>query len=249
MHCDINYLHFSCIHSTNTWALEHLAILDPQKITCITADEQTAGRGQFSKRWLSPPGVNLYATFCFYVPSPCAFLANLGQVLSISCCKALEEWNLSAQIKWPNDLLLQGKKVSGILCETAPIKDFLGIALGIGLNINMEPSLYRNLDQPITSLLEVTGKSHSIQEILQAIVKHFVEDFQLLSSQGFTPFLEYYCSHLAPLGETILLKQGQQTLQVPYSGIAETGALLVTLPCGTKREVYSRELLPQHYSQ
>src|SRR3989339_1701180 len=108
----INYIHFQSIDSTNTWAKNHASTLDPQKITCITAHEQTAGRGRFQKKWISPKGENLYCTFFFTVPIGSSFIPNLGQILSISACKLFTHLGFPAQIKWPNDLLISGKKIA-----------------------------------------------------------------------------------------------------------------------------------------
>src|SRR6185312_12605733 len=118
---------FDTIDSTNTWTKQNTATLDPDLLTCITATEQTAGRGRFRRRWVSGRGENITATFFFTVAKDSPILANVGQVLSLSCAHVLEQHGFSPQIKWPNDLFISGKKMAGILCETVPLPDLLGI--------------------------------------------------------------------------------------------------------------------------
>src|SRR5690348_7786351 len=114
----IHYIHFDTIDSTNTWAKQHASSLDPEVLTCITTQAQTAGRGRFSRKWISPKGKNICATLYFTVPQDYPHVANLAQLLSLSCVQVLKSRGFDPQIKWPNDILLEKKKVGGVLCET-----------------------------------------------------------------------------------------------------------------------------------
>src|SRR5579883_912370 len=110
----IHTLHFTSIDSINTWAKQHAHELDPKALTCITADEQTTGRGQRDKTWFSPVG-NLYMTFFFVLPQDFHFTSNLGQIFALSAAKVLKDFGFSPALKWPNDILLKEKKAGGIL--------------------------------------------------------------------------------------------------------------------------------------
>src|ERR1700722_12425114 len=112
MRKNIFYFHFDTIDSTNTWAKKNARTLDPDHLTCITAQEQTAGRGRFKRAWTADRAQNILATLFFTLPKDSPILLNLGQILSLSCVKVLEKRGFSPQIKWPNDLLLSGKKVA-----------------------------------------------------------------------------------------------------------------------------------------
>jgi len=116
----ISYIHFDTIDSTNTWAKNNAKTLDPDQITCITALEQTAGRGRWLRKWISPKGQNIYATIYFCLSKNCKQLSNVGQILSLSCAKVLKSKGFLPQIKWPNDLLLEKKKVAGVLAVPRP---------------------------------------------------------------------------------------------------------------------------------
>src|ERR1700733_11838983 len=134
---ECNRIHFSAIDSTNTWAKQNIHLFNPKKITLVTAEMQHEGRGRFKRRWVSPSGLNMYASFCFFVSKENKNLSTIGQVMGISAARILEEFKVSPKLKWPNDLILRGKKLGGILCETQDRGEQFCIIAGIGININM----------------------------------------------------------------------------------------------------------------
>ena len=241
-HKSVNYIHFASIPSTNVWAKENASILDLQKLTCITAEEQTAGRGTFSKKWISPKGLNIYATLYFTLPKSYLFLHNIGQLLSISCCKCLEKMGFTPEIKWPNDLLMNGKKFAGILCEATSSAEETGIALGLGLNVNMPIELIKKIDQPATSLLEISQKTWDIEEVLQKIVTTFLEDLDTLSIKGFATFSSYYNNHLAYKEQPIQIKDGTTSRKGICKGVSPEGSLLLVIPSGEQIKISSGKI-------
>lgn len=172
---EIIYHHFESITSTNDWAKAQLKTLPKDALLLVTADGQTAARGQYGKRWLSPKGENIYASFGFFVDEAQAPLL-LTHLLALSATRTLQKYGVSCQIKWPNDLLVNQKKIGGILCETEHFLSHLGVAIGIGLNVNMPQKTLSAIDQPATSLLSESGHLHNLQEILSSLKDHFVAD-------------------------------------------------------------------------
>ncbi len=281
---NINYIHFDTIDSTNTWTKKNAANLDPNQLTCITALEQTAGRGRFFRKWLSPKGQNIYATLYFCLPIGCPYLINLGQILSLSCISVLipkimqklaakprqspgieslttqsrelslrfssqllhdlgyKKKGFCPQVKWPNDILLNHKKVAGILCETVPFEDRIGIVLGIGINVNMSQELLDLIDQPATSLAQLSGQTWTLEQILEPIAKQFLIDLDLLKKQGFGPFRDEYEALLAFKGESITCNDGIQTLKGICHSINCDGRLNLLLPDGTMATLNAGEL-------
>lgn len=230
---NIYYLHFDTLDSTNTWAKNNIHTLDPNELTCITAKEQTAGRGRFQRRWLSPRGENIYATLFFTLPRTSKIVINLSQILSLSCATILKSKGFSPQIKWPNDLLLSGKKVAGILCESVSMKeDRLGIILGIGINVNMSKELLNTLDQPATSLAELSGHTWNLEEILEPLLRQFLQDLDILTKESFAPFLETYERLLAFRGQPIVCSDGFQTHKGVLHSINKEGRLNLLLDSG-----------------
>lgn len=168
---EIIYHHFELVTSTNDWAKTHLATFPPEYITCISADFQTQGRGQYGRHWVSPPGVNLYISYAFFLEQEPLVLVHL---LAHSVKSVLEELGISVRVKQPNDLFVGSKKIAGILCETIQQPNSPGVVIGIGLNVNMTAEDLQKIDQPATSLLAETGNTHDLQTLLHSISNRFV---------------------------------------------------------------------------
>lgn len=239
---NIYYIHFDSIDSTNTWTKKNAATLDPNQFTCVTALEQTAGRGRFFRKWLSPKGQNIYASFFFCLPPDCPYIINLGQVLSLSCITVLNKKGFSPKIKWPNDILLDGKKVAGFLCETVAMEDRIGIILGIGINVNMTKELLDEIDQPATSLSQLSGQTWTLEQILDPVLKQFLGDLDILLTNGFEPFRASYENLLAYKGESIACNDGLKMIQGICHSINADGKLNLLLPDGRVATLSSGEL-------
>lgn len=239
----INYIHFASLDSTNTWTKNNAHMLDPQYITCITAQEQTAGRGRFFRKWLSPKGYNIYATLYFQIPRTAAFLSNLGQVMCLACCAVLQNQGFSTLIKWPNDILLSGKKVGGILCETISFDESIGVVLGFGINVNMPNDLLNLIDQPATSLLEQSGKEWNINTLLESIAYEFSQYLELLEKHGFIYFHQMYDTLLAYKGELMEWTDGIRKITGVCQSIASDGKLTLILSSGEMLSVSTGEIV------
>ncbi|MBI2742704.1 MAG: biotin--[acetyl-CoA-carboxylase] ligase [Chlamydiales bacterium] len=242
MRKNIYYLHFDTIDSTNTWAKKNAETLDPDHLTCITALEQTAGRGRFKRSWTSGRAQNITATLFFTLPKESTILSNIGQILSLSCALVLEKRGFSPQIKWPNDLLLSGKKVAGILCETVTLEKRLAIALGIGINVNMTEELLETIDQPATSLAQLSGHTWDLEQILEPVLKQFLIDLELLEKKGFSAFQEAYQARLAFAGQTITCADGMQNTRGTCHSVRDDGRLNLLLPNGSMTTVSAGEI-------
>ena len=106
---------FDTIDSTNTYALEHFEELED--FCAIVANIQTQGRGRFERKWISSDNENIYLSFVLK-PQNTRFVTNLTQYLSVAVSKVLMTYGVNPKIKWPNDVLINNKKICGILCES-----------------------------------------------------------------------------------------------------------------------------------
>jgi len=190
---EIIYHHFESLSSTNDWAKDYLAVLEHNALLLVTADGQTAARGQFGRTWLSPKGENLYASFAFFASSQHEPL-TFTHLLALSAAAVLNDMRISCRLKWPNDLLVNHKKIAGILCETVPMTH-LGVILGIGLNVNMTSNTLKAISQPATSLFCETGQTYCLDKVCNSLKDKFREDLTLFLEQGFRPFQETF-NHL-----------------------------------------------------
>jgi BirA family biotin operon repressor/biotin-[acetyl-CoA-carboxylase] ligase len=137
------------------------------------AEEQTAGRGRFGRAWVSPPGVNLYFTIALHpTVDELRYLSVIGP---LSVCQAIEEiTGLQPRIKWPNDVMLDGRKVAGLLLESQLDGDDVAFALvGPGINVNLDVSGHADIREIATSLREALGREVSREELLASCLNHF----------------------------------------------------------------------------
>ena len=182
--------------------------------TVVVAETQTAGRGRFGRNWVSPGG-NIYMSVVFR-PSLDAlpFLSLLAGVATVQTIR--KTTGLSPKIKWPNDVMLDGKKVSGNLVESVMVGEAVCYAvLGIGLNVTLDPSQSEETAGLATSLEAATGKPLMREEILRQLLQD-LDSLYLKLCQGQTP-LEPWRAMLETLGQRVQVTWRNDT----YSGLAE----------------------------
>lgn len=222
-------INFKTIPSTNTYAKEHYKDFDPNFITLITADTQTKGRGRFNRLWHSPKDENIYATFCFHLPRRTLHLTSISNLLAFSLCQVLLDLELSPQVKWPNDIYLNNKKISGVLCETLFNKEETVFFLGIGINVNMGQEDLKKIDQPATSLKNEKRISFDKESLLQNLEKSFITNLSLFQKEGFTPFHDPFQNLLLYRGEMITVETEGKKIQGILHSISVEGMLNLCL--------------------
>lgn len=233
------HLHLASIDSTQMWAKQHLHELPQEGVSLISAETQTAGRGRFpSRKWASPKGMGVYATFCFFL-SPTeellSRLGTLGLVLALSAALFLEKNGIFPKIKWPNDLLVEQKKIAGVLVETTPVGEKWAALAGLGLNLNGEEATFQELQRPATSLFLETGRPKKPLDALQEIQFFFLHHLALFLQEGFSPFLP-------SIQERLFHQKGDLiSLQLPSQKIV--GEMVSILPSGALELLVDGKLL------
>lgn len=238
----MHQIHFDTIDSTNIYAKKHAREFPKGQITCITADEQTNGYGRFHNQWMSPPNVNLYVTFYFSLTSNTPHLTSLAQLLAFSMAQILLKAGLHPKIKWPNDIQLNGKKLSGILCETAFEGENVDLFLGIGVNVNMDKTALGAIDQPATSLQAETGKLWDRKSLLNDLQDQFTHDLKIFLKKGFTPFVSQIENILAYKGKPVRCFNGTKEWVGICHSLTPGGELNLLLPDLTFHTVRSGEV-------
>lgn len=233
-------IHLDKVDSTQAYAKEHASEFPGNQITCVTAEEQTAGRGRYQRKWISPRSVNIYATFYFRLPRETLHLVSLAQVMAYSLSMVLLREGLHPKIKWPNDIQLSGKKLSGVLCETVFQKEEVEILLGIGINVNMESTPL--IDQPATSLKIETGRKWDRAALLKHLQKQFVIDLEKFKKEGFTPFHSQFENLLAYKGETVRVYDGKKIWMGVCHSLTSDGQLNLYMPDKTIHTVISGDI-------
>jgi BirA family biotin operon repressor/biotin-[acetyl-CoA-carboxylase] ligase len=228
----IQTLRFDTIDSTHTWGKKNIHSPDPDTLVCVSAKEQTAGYGRRQRVWHSSSGLSILATFCFTLPLPFPCIANLGQLLCLSAAALLKKNGFVPEIKWPNDVRIERKKIAGVLCDTFACQERLSIVLSIGLNVNMPESLLKNINQPATSLLALSGRSWDVDAILDQLIQQFDLDLSLLYEKGFAAFKDEYERLLAFKGEHIRWHDGHHLREGICQGVLADGRLELFLNNG-----------------
>ncbi|ANH78662.1 biotin--[acetyl-CoA-carboxylase] ligase [Candidatus Chlamydia sanziniae] len=160
--------------STNDIAKEYMHLWNPYALTVISTHYQTHGRGTFGKTWSSSRG-DILNTLCFFITDPDIDAVRLFRLGTKAVIALTQDLGISgATIKWPNDVVVQGKKLSGILSETIPAQGFLGIALGIAINGNTSAETLANVGQPATSLQELLGHSIDVEASQKRLIHHML---------------------------------------------------------------------------
>lgn len=238
------HIHFEDVDSTNTWAKMHTDQWSHAGVTLVTADGQTAGRGRFKRLWVSPPRLNIYATFCFWFDLKRTDLGHIPQLLALAAAQTLEKQGFLPTIKWPNDLLLQGKKVAGILCETLLEKEMRGIVCGIGLNVNMPLEILNQIDRPATSLLVESGHAIEVAIILEELQKQFLMALNQFIQNGFDPFFSLFREKSAlKEGQMVRFHDNQTLIEARFESLHPDGSVMLRLSNGDIKIFYAGEFL------
>ncbi len=215
---------FPSLDSTNEWCKHYAFPKDETSMIIVRADAQTHGRGQHGRIWVSPAGCNIYQSYCFLLPHHDP-IAHLAQILSLSLLHTLQGYDVNPRIKWPNDIVVEGKKISGVLCE---IYDHRAVA-GIGININMPQEWLDKVPQPATSLKTLLGCDISIDAFLVALNRRFLDDLSILFAQGFAPFYTDYLENLLYLNQIVKWTLGTETQIGRLKGIDSKGRIILFL--------------------
>lgn len=201
--------------------------------TLVIADHQTAGRGRLGRRWVAPPGSSLLMSLIFRPRLAPHQAQRLTMICGLSMADAVElEAGLRIALKWPNDLVVDGAKIGGILTEIELLKDQVDYAVvGMGLNVNLDREQFPNeLLVPATSLSLTLGRPVPRLPLLWAYLR-VVETRLLALDNGLSPN-EEWASRLVTLGQPVTVSTSERA----YSGVAEgvdsDGALQVRLPDG-----------------
>jgi len=216
---------FDEIDSTNDEA-RRLAAGGERGPVWITAGRQTAGRGRRGRKWESPAG-NLAATLLLAPARPAGECAQLSFVSALAASDMVASFtpDVDIKVKWPNDVLANGRKISGILLESASQgADPVFLAIGIGMNLKTHPS---DTEFPATSLSALGVSPPLPRHALLELAGPFAKWYDIWRADGFAPIRDAWLARAAGLGTRIRARlQNEETMGV-FEGIDETGALLL----------------------
>jgi BirA family biotin operon repressor/biotin-[acetyl-CoA-carboxylase] ligase len=232
------------IGSTNDYVMGAGHRGAPEGLT-VLADRQTAGRGRRGRPWSSPAGVGLYTSVLLRPSLPAAQAPLLTLMAGLAVGEAIHEvTGLDVRLKWPNDVLVEGRKVAGILVELATTDAWVRhVVVGIGINVNHgPPDLPEAVRETATSLCLVTGRVMPRAEVAAAIYNSLDRWYRTLGEGSASTILERSREQSATLGKPVEVITGEERWRGLAVDLDDDGALLVRDEGGALRRVVAGEV-------
>jgi len=238
----------SSIGSTNQ-ALKELAAQGAPEGTLVVADEQTAGRGRLGRKWLAPPGTSLLLSLLFRPDLAPNQAPRLTMICSLAMADAIEGLTgLPVGLKWPNDILIRGKKAGGILTESGTTGEHLDyVVVGMGLNVNLDISDLPELRDMATSLSQELGQEVSRLELLWKILEGIEARYKSLRRGELLH--EEWVARLINLGCEVQVATPQGVLAGWAEGVGTDGALVLRTPDGRRERILAGDVALQSAAQ
>ena len=238
----IRVIHLETVGSTNTEALRH-ARMGAEEGLCIIARAQTAGRGRFDRVWVSEPDAGLYMSLILRPtgsPSTFTLLTLMG---GVAVHRTLERLGIEADIKWVNDVLVDEKKICGILAETTDSD--IGLAVVVGIGVNLRPgNFHPEIAGTSTSIESVTGQKIAPQDFSRMLLDEITDLYSGFGTvETNSRILSEWRSRSSYAdGKRVTVTTADQTLAGVTRGITDTGALLVEGDDGSITTVTAGEI-------
>lgn len=238
-----NIYHFDSLDSTNTKAKE--MAMDEEEGTVVVAEEQIKGKGRLGRDWVSPKGKGIWMSIILkpnMLPSEVAKLTLIG---AAAVNKALEEMGIISYIKWPNDIVIQGKKVCGILTEMSCELNIINyVIMGIGINVNLlKEDFSQELVDKATSLKEITGRDLDRKRLLASVLNHFENLYLPFKQRGdISATIDISREKSLLIGKEIRILRGNDEKIGRALDIDEQGGLIIEYKDGTREHIFSGEV-------
>lgn len=224
---ELREIYLENIDSTNLWAKNNIETLDDK--TVVFAEAQTQGRGRLQRTWVDLGKGNLFMSLVLKPGEnfdEC--YANLTQYMSVTLCRVLEEYNIKPEIKWPNDVLINCKKIAGILSE-ASVRGtkFRGLVLGVGVNLNADEKDFVKIDKKVTSLNLELGKTINMTEFKNKLVSEFFANYEEFLAKGFEFIKKDYLQRANFLDKELCVSLINETKKGVAKGVTDKGELVL----------------------
>lgn len=228
------------VDSTNEWAKE-LAVCGACEGTVVVAETQTRGRGRLGREWFSPTG-GLWFSLILRPELHPAEAVKLTFVAGLAVAKVLREvFGLGAETKWPNDVLVNGRKICGILTETSitgEVVDFVVVGVGVNANLDVNKVFPESLRKAATSLENELGRKVEVEGLFRDLLERLENLYELFMREGFNPILREWKSYAGFLGQQVEVTSPAERLTGLALDVDHEGALILRLEDGATRRVF-----------
>ncbi len=230
------------VDSSNSVLLRREGVADGAQ--ALLVEGQSGGRGRRGRTWRSPLAANLYLSLARRYAGGLARLGGLSLAAGVAVAEALRSLGVAVQLKWPNDLVVDGCKLGGLLVEGGG--EHAGPAravVGLGLNVCMPPAASRGIDQPWTDLATVAPAAAASRNALAAtLLSWLLPALEQFDRDGLEPFRERYAAFDALRDREVAVIGAGDALHGVASGLADDGGLRVRMPNGEVRSVHAGEV-------
>lgn len=213
--------------------------------TLVLAEQQTSGKGRMGRSWISPYGKGIWMSMVLRPQVPIHFAPQLTLLTAVALCRSLMRvTGLTIGIKWPNDLQIEGKKISGILLESAAEDERLRYVIaGIGISANLEQTDYPNeLLAKTTSLRIAADRPFDRMEIISDFLLEWEQLYHLYQTAGFGAIGPLWEALSSSLGRPAVLITPQGVIEGVPVGLADSGAIIVEQANGERAVVFSADM-------
>lgn len=232
------------VTSTNDWARK-LASQGAPEGTVAIAETQTHGHGRLRRKWVSPLG-GLWFSLILRPKLRSAEALKLTLVAGLAVADTLDEqYGLRAETKWPNDVLVKGRKICGILGEVSTTgKELSAVVLGIGINANFkaERVLPESIRAGATSLETELKRKIQLEQLFNRLLEKLEAMYMLHATRGFSPILKEWKNHAGFLGQEVEVTDGNEKITGLACDIDADGSLVLMLKNGTMKRVFAGDM-------
>jgi BirA family biotin operon repressor/biotin-[acetyl-CoA-carboxylase] ligase len=239
------HIHFEEVLSSTQKIAHTLAGDGAKEGTIVVADQQTSGRGRLARAWYSPKQTGIWMSMILRPKIPINKTPQLTLLTAVALIQAIEEvTGLTPEIKWPNDILINGKKIVGILTELQAEADRVhSVIIGVGMNVNHTLDQFPEELQAIaTSIAAETGEQADRAQIIQAIMMNFEKLYTSYLVHGFKPVKLLWESYAISLNKNLIARTLQGTIRGRAIGIDDEGVLLLETNEGNIEKIYSADI-------
>ena len=211
----------------------------------LAAREQTEGRGRYDRTWVSQAGQDLTFSALICADTALSKLVSLPMAVALAVVDVLDGYGISAKTKWPNDVLVNGAKICGLLAEHSNEKHLGGkpIVLGMGLNVNMEAVGIAMIGRAATSIRMETGKEHDVEEVLTKVLAELSKWLEVWEKEGFAGFRKTWTEKCCFVGEEVSVGEGATLKTGVLVGFGDQGQLLLQVESGEVEEVWAGDVV------
>jgi len=230
--------------STNHHLLQQNSLKPlPNGAVCL-AEMQTMGRGRLGKTWVSPYGQNIYASFVWNFKSGIAALSGLSLACGVAVCRVLEELGISGhRLKWPNDILWQGKKLGGILVEIqGESQGGYSVVVGIGINYQMSQQSSTDIDQPWVDVCTAFGGSIGRNKLAGRLIEQVLDMLGRYEEEGLAPHVDQWNAFDGYNDKSVKILSGNSVTTGVAKGISPNGELILQKADGSQQLIMSGEV-------